>query len=316
MGWTLLTLGALVSATWLWSRWHIAWYWADHDDMTTGIGIGRGLIGVREFVTLSGEGWMTTASERLPVPRLFWWSGVQPSNEAGFTGPSAPLWPLALILFTFGVVSLRSAPKTRPPQPVPAAKPTLAARRLRTAVILTSITLVLSGLLYASSRYLVEVRRRGTTVRLSAGLLSIYSQESDSFRDLRWRCTAHQPDDAAFCWSAAAESADAKAVGPIPPFQSAMFPSTRRVPMVAPVTPSWDIWIAASTCGLARGNDEVDDLSFILWPLPLISGCAGGCYLWIAHRARRRALTGCCAICGYNLTGLGSAAACPECGRP
>ncbi|MGH7133201.1 MAG: hypothetical protein ACREJO_14815 [Phycisphaerales bacterium] len=55
-----------------------------------------------------------------------------------------------------------------------------------------------------------------------------------------------------------------------------------------------------------------------LWPFALISLLGGGWLVWSGRRARRRAMTGVCLKCGYDLAGLATPTAptppCPECG--
>ena len=54
----------------------------------------------------------------------------------------------------------------------------------------------------------------------------------------------------------------------------------------------------------------------ILWPFALASLLGGGWLVWSGRRARRRAMTGVCLKCGYDVGGLaaGAGSVCPECG--
>ena len=52
-----------------------------------------------------------------------------------------------------------------------------------------------------------------------------------------------------------------------------------------------------------------------IWPFALVSLLGGGWLVWSGRRARRRAMTGVCLKCGYDLRGLGAGAPCPECGK-
>ncbi|MGH7130656.1 MAG: hypothetical protein ACREJO_01765 [Phycisphaerales bacterium] len=56
----------------------------------------------------------------------------------------------------------------------------------------------------------------------------------------------------------------------------------------------------------------------VLWPFALASLLGGGWLVWSGRRARRRAMTGHCLKCGYDLAGLATPTTpttpCPECG--
>ncbi|MGH7132663.1 MAG: hypothetical protein ACREJO_12025 [Phycisphaerales bacterium] len=56
-------------------------------------------------------------------------------------------------------------------------------------------------------------------------------------------------------------------------------------------------------------------VSIVPWPFALASLLGGGWLVWSGRRARRRAMVGLCLKCGYDLSGLGAAGVCPECGE-
>ncbi|MFT3683681.1 MAG: hypothetical protein QM783_01940 [Phycisphaerales bacterium] len=55
--------------------------------------------------------------------------------------------------------------------------------------------------------------------------------------------------------------------------------------------------------------------SVVVWPVPVALCGAGALMLAWGRRARRRAMRGLCAKCGYSLSGLAEGKACPECGE-
>ena len=71
----------------------------------------------------------------------------------------------------------------------------------------------------------------------------------------------------------------------------------------------WDL--GAATYG-SFGGFRV--LNICLWPFPVLLWASGGWLVWSGRRARRRAMTGVCLKCGYDLVGLAAGAPCPECG--
>lgn len=79
----------------------------------------------------------------------------------------------------------------------------------------------------------------------------------------------------------------------------------------------WSLWHWSwgGGGGPGGGSPRSFDCTAPLWPVPVVLWGAGALLLRSGRLARRRALTGMCAACGYSLAGLAAGAPCPECGR-
>jgi hypothetical protein len=80
--------------------------------------------------------------------------------------------------------------------------------------------------------------------------------------------------------------------------------------------PTWSKSIHRDLAVVAYGGDRVDFwyTAVSLWPIPLLLWTSAVLLLRSGYLARRRANTGMCGKCNYNLAGLTPDAPCPECG--
>jgi hypothetical protein len=69
----------------------------------------------------------------------------------------------------------------------------------------------------------------------------------------------------------------------------------------------WSFWFQF------RSNPSLTQLVMPIWPLAVIA-CIGALLLWRGELPERRGRLGLCIKCGYDRRGIGTNAACPECG--
>lgn len=89
----------------------------------------------------------------------------------------------------------------------------------------------------------------------------------------------------------------------------------RSVVPVSNANKAWDLYVVSHFSLETAGVVMSQHWNFVLWPLPLMLWAEGGLLVRSGVVARRRAETGLCRGCGYDLAGLGAGAKCPECGR-
>ena len=319
-GRSFLTLGMFIAAAWFTSRWYILWLWSDHGGDTTGYGIGRGVVGVREFLGYPTGNWNRLSFDRIPDPGwLFWQWHAQPT---GFNTLAVSFWPLAVVTLAFGAALLASARfELAKPRPsglnvvLPSApRPKLPARkRLVLGAVLLSLGILAVAACAVSTLWMVEAERRSWTLSFSSGLFRL-THGPDAGHVLCWRRADRPSNDPAFFWAP-------KSLVPVPapawstPIANSSLPISSMLPLSspAPATPpvtEWRLWIAG---GATYGANKLRMLA--VWPFPPLFIVGGAVLLWSGVRVRRRAITGSCLTCGYSLTGLGIGAPCPECGK-
>ena len=77
--------------------------------------------------------------------------------------------------------------------------------------------------------------------------------------------------------------------------------------------PVWDLQPIRS--GRRGVPLDAEFIEIALWPIPLLLWTPAALLLRSGILARRRAMTGECGKCGYDLARLGADAKCPECGK-
>jgi hypothetical protein len=96
--------------------------------------------------------------------------------------------------------------------------------------------------------------------------------------------------------------------------------ATERWLWRAEKVPRWSV-SRSFDIGVATYWSAPNDKSFcgqtctLLWPSPLLLWTPAALLLRSGILARRRAMTGSCAKCGYSLAGLAEGSPCPECGK-
>ncbi|HZW07099.1 MAG TPA: hypothetical protein VFF65_08235, partial [Phycisphaerales bacterium] len=85
-----------------------------------------------------------------------------------------------------------------------------------------------------------------------------------------------------------------------------------RDPLLWPKPESIDLAVVCCTYYPSSGTRSI---AVVLWPIPPLLVACSALLLRSGILARRRSKAGCCTACGYDLTGLGAGAACPECGN-
>jgi hypothetical protein len=90
---------------------------------------------------------------------------------------------------------------------------------------------------------------------------------------------------------------------------------TSPVPEFSPEN-AWNLAIASHHSRSTGSIATSSHWNFVLWPIPPLLCGAAGLFLHAGFIARRRAMTGMCFKCAYDLTGIAAEAKCPECGTP
>ena len=156
--------------------------------------------------------------------------------------------------------------------------------------MLLALGVVVAGV-WAASRWWVLGRNRGSTyVSVERGMVMLVCQTYKSGRPDHWYARESQPPRG---WA----------------FYAEVYP---------PVCPPFDQW----DLGFVNGYTEdfgktglVWTRRAVLWPVPLLLWFPGVMVLRSGIIARRRAITGKCRACGYDLSGTSASSPCPECGE-